>query len=198
MSSEVKSICIYCGAATGARPAYAEAARELGRRMAEAGIRLVYGGGKVGLMGIIADAVLAHGGQVVGIIPKALMAKEVGHTGLTELHVVENMHQRKQMMADLSDAFIAMPGGIGTCEELFEVFTWLQIGYHAKPIGLLNVEQYYDPLMVFLKSMVTEQFLKGPQLDQLQIAASPEALLDTMRHFKPSQIDRWADQRTQI
>lgn len=198
MSSEVKSICIYCGAATGVRPEYAEAARDLGRRMAEAGIRLVYGGGKVGLMGIIADAVLAHGGQAIGIIPKALMEKEVGHTGLTELHVVENMHQRKQMMADLSDAFIAMPGGIGTCEELFEVFTWLQIGYHAKPIGLLNVENYYDPLLVFLKSMVTEQFLKAPQLDQLQIAASPESLLETMRHFKPSQVDRWAHQRTQI
>lgn len=137
MTPEVKSICIYCGAATGVRPAYAEAARELGRHMAEAGIRLVYGGGKVGLMGIIADAVLAHGGQVIGIIPKALMEKEVGHTGLTELHVVENMHQRKQMMADLSDAFIAMPGGIGTCEELFEVFTWLQIGYHAEPPRIL-------------------------------------------------------------
>lgn len=198
MSQDVKSICIYCGAATGARPEYAEAARELGRRMAEAGIRLVYGGGKVGLMGIIADAVLAAGGQVIGVIPKALMEKEVGHQGLTELHVVENMHQRKQMMADLSDAFIAMPGGIGTCEELFEVFTWLQIGYHAKPIGLLNVEHYYDPLMTFLTSMVTEQFLKGPQLDQLQVADSPAALLDTMLHFKPEQIDRWAKQRSQI
>ncbi|WP_374622455.1 TIGR00730 family Rossman fold protein [Pandoraea sp.] len=198
MSSEVKSICIYCGAAAGVRPAYAEAARELGRRMAEAGIRLVYGGGKVGLMGIIADAVLASGGQVIGVIPKALMDREVGHPGLTQLHVVENMHQRKQMMADLSDAFIAMPGGIGTCEELFEVFTWLQIGYHAKPIGLLNVEQYYDPLLTFLESMVTEQFLKGSQLDQLQVSASPEAMLDTMRHFKPSQVDRWASQRSQI
>ncbi|VVD70933.1 TIGR00730 family Rossman fold protein [Pandoraea soli] len=198
MASEVKSLCIYCGAATGVRPAYAEAARDLGRRMAQAGIRLVYGGGKVGLMGIIADAVLAHGGEVIGIIPKALMEREVGHTGLTQLHVVENMHQRKQMMADLSDAFIAMPGGIGTCEELFEVFTWLQIGYHAKPIGLLNVEQYYDPLIVFLKSMVTEQFLKAPQLDQLQISASPEALLDTLRQFTPSQIDRWTHQRSQI
>lgn len=196
--SGVKSIAIYCGAAVGARPAYAEAARELGQRMAQAGVRLVYGGGKVGLMGTIADAVLAHGGEAIGVIPVALMEKEVGHKGLTELHVVENMHQRKQMMADLSDAFIAMPGGIGTCEELFEVFTWLQIGYHAKPIGLLNVERYYDPLMTFMKTMVSEQFLKGAQLDQLQIAESPAVLLDTIRQFTPAHVDRWAKQRDQI
>ena len=177
MSSDVKSICIYCGAATGVRPAYAEAARELGRRMAEAGIRLVYGGGKVGLMGIIADAVLAHGGQAVGIIPKALMDKEVGHTGLTELHIVENMHQRKQMMAERADAFIALPGGIGTFEELFEVWTWRQLDYHNKPIGLLNTQGYYDGMLHFLQSAVDHGFLGDWQRNLLQTAEAPAPLL---------------------
>ncbi len=194
----MRSVCVYCGASAGVRPAYAQAAAMLGRRLAERNIRLVYGGGKVGLMGVVADAVLAHGGQVIGVIPEALLKKEVGHHGLTELHVVANMHQRKQMMADQSDAFIAMPGGIGTCEELFEVFTWLQIGYHAKPIGLLNVEHYYDPLLGFLQHMVGENFLQRAQLEQLQIAAEPVALLDCLAHFKPTHVDRWTQQRDQV
>ncbi|GAB3630609.1 LOG family protein YvdD [Pandoraea terrae] len=194
----MRSLCVYCGAASGVRPAYADGARVLGQRMAERGIRLVYGGGKVGLMGVIADAVMAHGGEAIGIIPEALMQREVGHRGLTELHVVRNMHERKQMMADLSEGFIAMPGGIGTCEELFEVFTWLQIGYHAKPIGLLNVEQYYDPLLGFLRHMVQEQFLKAPQVDQLVVETAPEAILDTLVQRQPALVDRWAQQRDQI
>ncbi|APR94243.1 hypothetical protein PATSB16_09010 [Pandoraea thiooxydans] len=194
----MRSVCVYCGASTGVRPAYAQAAALLGRRLAERGIRLIYGGGKVGLMGVVADAVLEHGGQAIGVIPEALLKKEVGHHGLTELHVVANMHQRKQMMADQADAFIAMPGGIGTCEELFEVFTWLQIGYHAKPIGLLNVEHYYDPLLGFLQHMVTENFLQRAQLDQLQIADEPATLLDRLASFKPAQVDRWSQQRDQV
>lgn len=194
----MRSVCVYCGASAGVRPAYAQAAAMLGQRLAERNIRLIYGGGKVGLMGVVADAVLAHGGQVIGVIPEALLKKEVGHHGLTELHVVANMHQRKQMMADQSDAFIAMPGGIGTCEELFEVFTWLQIGYHAKPIGLLNVEHYYDPLLGFLQHMVSENFLQRAQLEQLQIAAEPAALLDCLADFKPTHVDRWTQQRDQV
>lgn len=194
----MRAVCVYCGANPGTRPVYAQAAAALGRLIAEQKIRLVYGGGKVGLMGIVADAVLAHGGEAVGIIPDSLLKKEVGHQGLTELHVVENMHQRKQMMADMSDAFIAMPGGIGTCEELFEVFTWQQIGYHAKGIGLLNVDGYYDPLLQFLRHMVGEDFLKDAHLKQLQVATAPAELLACLREFKPTYVDRWAKQRDKI
>ncbi len=156
----MKSVCVYCGSSPGNRPEYAEAARALGKALVENDMSLVYGGGKVGLMGIVADAVLEHGGSAIGIIPDALMQKEVGHRGLTELHVVRNMHERKQMMADRADAFIAMPGGVGTFEELFETFTWLQLGYHAKPVGLLNVAGFYDGMLGFLSHAVQEGFLK--------------------------------------
>lgn len=154
----MKSVCVYCGSSPGNRPEYAEAAALLGRTLAARGLALVYGGGKVGLMGIVADSVLAHGGTVVGVIPDALMQKEVGHRGLTELHVVRNMHERKQMMADRADAFIALPGGVGTFEELFETFTWLQLGYHDKPVGLLNVAGFYDGMLGFLSHAVHEGF----------------------------------------
>ncbi|HEX7983819.1 MAG TPA: TIGR00730 family Rossman fold protein, partial [Duganella sp.] len=145
-----KTICVYCGANAGVTPAYAEAARALGRALVDQNLALVYGGGKVGLMGVIADAVLAAGGEVTGVIPTALVEREVGHMGLTRQFIVKDMHERKAMMASLSDGFIAMPGGMGTLEELFEMLTWSQLGIHAKPIGLLNVDGFYDGLIDFI------------------------------------------------
>ncbi len=171
------SICVYCGSRHGVRPAYTQAARALGAAIGERGWQLVYGGGKVGLMGEVADAALATGGRVVGVIPDSLQQREVGHLGLHELHVVPTMHLRKQMMAERSDAFVALPGGIGTLEELYEVWTWHQLGYHAKPIGLLNTEGYYDDLLRFMQGTVTEGFLSNDQHATLKIGADPLALL---------------------
>jgi uncharacterized protein (TIGR00730 family) len=172
------SICVYCGSRHGERDAFSDAARRLGRAIGERGMRLVYGGGKVGLMGEVADAALAAGAPVLGVIPRALMEREVGHRGLTELRVVETMHERKQAMAEPSDAFIALPGGIGTLEELFEVWTWRQLGYHDQPIGLLNVEGYYDPLLAFMDRSVGEGFVSAPVRALLQVDTDPERLLD--------------------
>ena len=168
----MKSLCIYCGSSIGASPVYADAARDLAKAMVNDNISLVYGGGNVGLMGVIADEVLRLGGEATGVIPKALMDREVGHGGLTRLHIVKDMHERKAMMATLSDGFIAMPGGIGTLEELFEVFTWSQLGLHEKPIGLLNVNGFYDGLIAFLKHVVTQGFLKTGQASLLMHASS--------------------------
>ncbi len=191
----MKSVCVYCGSSTGNRPRYAEAAREMGRALAESGLALVYGGGKVGLMGMVADAVLAHGGTAIGVIPDALMQKEVGHLGLTELHVVRNMHERKQMMADRSDAFIAMPGGVGTYEELFETFTWLQLGYHAKPVGLLNVAGFYDGMLQFLRHAVGEGFLKTEHADLLHVADTPAGILAKLSSAPRVRVDKWEEAR---
>ncbi|MEM5429091.1 TIGR00730 family Rossman fold protein [Cupriavidus oxalaticus] len=191
----MKSVCVYCGSSPGNRPEYAECARLLGRTLAERGLALVYGGGKVGLMGTVADAVLEHGGTVIGIIPEALMQKEVGHRGLTELHVVRNMHERKQMMADRADAFIAMPGGVGTFEELFETFTWLQLGYHDKPVGLLNVGGFYDGMLGFLGHAVQEGFLKQVHADLLHVADLPGALLDQLAAAPRVRVDKWQQAR---
>lgn len=152
-------ICLFCGSSPGHRPAYAEAARAIGEAVARRGHGLVYGGGNVGLMGIAADAALACGGEVVGVIPESLMAREIGHAGLTALHVVPSMHARKALMADLADAFIALPGGFGTFEELFEVVTWAQLGLHAKPCGLLDVDGFYGPLLRFVDHATTEGFI---------------------------------------
>ena len=171
------SICVYCGSRHGAKPAYAEAARRLGAAIGERGWQLVYGGGKVGLMGEVADAVLASGGRVIGVIPESLQKLEVGHLALHELHVVPTMHVRKQMMAERADAFIALPGGIGTLEELYEVWTWRQLGYHASPIGLLNVGGYYDDLLRFMRHTVVEGFLSPAQNEALLVGTEPEALL---------------------
>jgi uncharacterized protein (TIGR00730 family) len=171
------SLCVYCGARHGARPAYAQAARALGRAIGERGWQLVYGGGNVGLMGELADATLAAGGRVVGVIPESLMRREVGHAGLHELHVVPTMHVRKQMMAERAQAFIALPGGIGTLEELYEAWTWRQLGYHDQPIGLLNVDGYFDPLLEFMRRTVAEGFLGADQLATLQVADDPLDLL---------------------
>lgn len=191
----MRSVCVYCGSSIGAKPAYAQAAQAFGRALVEAGCSLVYGGGRVGLMGVIADEVLAAGGRVVGVIPELLVGKEVGHNGLSELHVVPDMHQRKRMMADLSDAFVALPGGAGTLEELFEVYTWAQLGYHQKAIGLYDTGGYYAPLVGMLEHTVREGFMQQAYLDILQIDADAQALLGKLRRYHPPGQDKWATQR---
>jgi len=183
------SVCVYCGSRTGATPSHVEAAREVGRLIGERGWRLVYGGGKVGLMGVVADAAMAAGANVIGVIPQALMQREVGHQGITQLQVVQTMHQRKQAMAERSDAFIALPGGIGTLEELYEVWTWRQIGYHDRPVGLLNTEGYYDGLLGFMDRMVAEGYLSSPQFDVLQVRSEPADLLDRMAELAERSVD---------
>ncbi|QAU34724.1 TIGR00730 family Rossman fold protein [Janthinobacterium sp. 17J80-10] len=183
----MKSICIYCGSSPGILPAYAEAARALAQEMVKGDIALVYGGGKVGLMGVVADEVMRLGGTVTGIIPKALLDWEVGHHGLTQLHVVKDMHERKAMMAELSDGFIALPGGIGTLEELFETLTWAQLGFHDKPIGLLNVAGFYDGLLSFLGQVVSQGFLKQAQATLLMHEVQADRLLARFREFRPGQ-----------
>jgi uncharacterized protein (TIGR00730 family) len=174
------SVAVYCGSRHGAQPAYTEAARAIGRAIGQRGWQLVYGGGKVGLMGEVADATLAAGGRVVGVIPESLQKREVGHRGLHELHVVPTMHLRKQMMAERADLFIALPGGIGTLEELYEVWTWRQLGYHDQPIGLVNTAGYYDALLAFMQRSVDEGFLDAAQLANLRVAGDAVALLDEL------------------
>ncbi len=176
----MKSICVYCGSSPGNLPYYADAARDLAQKLVERGIGLVYGGGNVGLMGVLADETMRLGGHVTGVIPSALLEKEVGHRGLNQLHVVNNMHERKAMMAELSEGFIAMPGGIGTLEELFEVLTWSQLGYHDKPIGILNAGGYYTTACWRFSSIWwCKGFLKMPQADLLMVESSATALLGT-------------------
>jgi uncharacterized protein (TIGR00730 family) len=174
------SICVYCGSRHGARPTYTAAAQALGRAIGTRGWQLVYGGGKVGLMGEVADATLAAGGRVVGVIPESLEKREVGHRGLHELHVVPTMHVRKQMMAERADLFVALPGGIGTLEELYEVWTWRQLGYHDQPIGLLNVDGYFDSLLRFMDHTVAEGFLSAAQHDHLIVGSEPVGLLEQL------------------
>lgn len=174
------SICVYCGSRHGQRPAHTEAARALGRSIGERGWRLVYGGGNVGLMGEVADATLQAGGQVLGVIPERLMDKEVGHRGLTELRVVGSMHARKQAMAEAADAFIALPGGIGTFEEFFEVWSWRHIGYHQRPVGLLNVDGFYDSLLQFFSQTVQTGFMDTHQMSMLTVHDSAEPLLEAL------------------
>jgi len=171
------SVCVYCGSRPGELPAYADAARAVGTQIGQRGWQLVYGGGRAGLMGVVADAALAAGASVVGVIPESLMGRELGHRGLTELHVVETMHQRKMMMAERSDAFLALPGGIGTFEELFEVWSWRQLGYHDKPLGLLNVAGYYDALLGFLMHSRDQGLMTTAQTDLLQVGSEPLVLL---------------------
>ncbi|AUX24109.1 hypothetical protein SOCEGT47_046420 [Sorangium cellulosum] len=184
-------ICVYCGSSPGASPAYREAAVRLGELLAERGIGLVYGGGHVGLMGVIADAALARGGEVIGVIPRFLNTREVGHTGLSELHVVETMHERKAKMAALSDAFVAMPGGIGTLEEMFEVWTWTQLGSQQKPVGVLDVAGYYRLLIAFLDHVEAERFLRPAHRAMLQVADEPEALLELLAGWRPTVGAKW-------
>ena len=174
------SLCVYCGSKPGTDPAFSQAAIEVGTWIGRHGGQLVYGGGRNGLMGIVADATLAAGGQVIGVIPRALVEKEWAHTGCTELHIVETMHERKQMMAQKADAFVALPGGIGTFEEFFEVWTWQQLGYHNKPIGLLNTQQYYETMLNFLNSAVQKEFMGQWQMDLIQTSADLSTLLPNL------------------
>jgi uncharacterized protein (TIGR00730 family) len=189
------SVCVFCGASTGTDPAYREAAIALGQELARRKLTLVYGGGAVGLMGIVADAALAAGGEVIGIIPESLKNKEIGHIGLTRLEVVDGMHARKARMAELSDAFIALPGGLGTFEELFEVWTWGQLGYHGKPLGLLEVNGFYNKLSAFLDHVVGEGFVREHHRDMLQMSESPQDLLDALDAWKPVVQPKWAGQK---
>jgi len=182
----MKSIAVYCGASPGANARYADAARDLARVLVDHNIALVYGGGKVGLMGVIADEVLRLGGEATGVIPKALVEREVGHAGLTRLFVVKDMHERKAMMSDLAEGFIAMPGGMGTLEELFEMVTWAQLGIHAKPIGLFNVDGFYDGLARFVDHMVEQGFVRPAHAALLNLDASPEALVQRLRQAIPA------------
>lgn len=190
----MKRICVYCGANPGARPAYVEGAQALGRTLAERGIGVVYGGGNVGLMGCLADATLAAGGEVIGVIPEALLEKELAHRGLTELHVVASMHERKTMMAELADAFIAMPGGFGTFEELCEALTWTQLGIHEKPCGLFNIEGFYDALISLLERATTDRFLRMEHRAILLEGTTPEAILAKIEAFRMPVAEKWIDQ----
>lgn len=177
----LRSLCVYCGASSGHSPLYASAAVDLAAELVRRNIKLVYGGGNIGLMGRLADAVLERGGSVAGVIPQGLMDREVGHQGLTILHVVKDMHERKALMAELSDGFIAMPGGMGTLEELFEMLTWSQLGFHAKPIGLLNTGGFYDGLLRFMDHQVAEGFLRPDQANLLMHESRPDELIERMQ-----------------
>jgi len=189
-------LCVFCGSSHGSNPAYAEAAKNLGGELARRGIALVYGGGNVGLMGVVADGVLAAGGQVIGVIPEALMAKELGHKGIQDLRVVKTMHERKAMMAELSDGFIAMPGGIGTFEEFFEIATWAQLGFHAKPCALLNVNGFYDPLLRLVDHAIEERFVKASQRQILIVESEINALLHRMEHQHVPVEPKWIRKET--
>lgn len=189
----MKSITVFCGSNSGFRAEYAEAARNLARLLAAQNIRLVYGGGNVGLMGIIADEVMRAGGEVIGIIPDSLDKKEVGHRGITELRVVGSMHERKAQMAELAEGFIAMPGGIGTFEEFFEILTWAQLGFHDKPCGILNVAGYYDGLLALCDNAVAEGFLRPAHRQLILDDADAGALLEEMKNFRPAPLEKWID-----
>ncbi len=186
----MKRICVFCGSSPGARPDYLQASIELGQALAGKNIGLVYGGAKVGMMGKIAESVLEKGGEVIGVIPKDLVEREVAFTGLADLRVVGSMHERKALMADLSDGFIALPGGLGTIEEFFEVVTWAQLGIHPKPCGLLNVRGYYDKLMDFLDHTVSEKFVEAEHRSMILVDENPERLLQKFETYQPPTVDK--------
>jgi uncharacterized protein (TIGR00730 family) len=188
---KINSLCVYCGSSPGRRPVYVEAARHIARVLVQHGIRLVYGGARVGVMGALADAALAAGGEVTGIIPRALAGKEIAHDGLTELIVVESMHARKTLMAEKADGFVALPGGIGTLEELFEIWTWSQLGFQQKPCGLLNVAGYYDGLLAFIEHAVAEGYMQASHRQILSVETDPEALLQRFTEYVPSAQPKW-------
>lgn len=189
----ISSICVYCGSSPGNRPDYLEHAGEFGRTLARRKIRLVYGGASIGIMAAVANAALAEGGEVVGIIPQSLVEREVSHPGLSELIVTTSMHERKARMADLSDAFVAMPGGIGTLEEIFEIWTWSQLGFHSKPCGLLNIAGYFDTLERFLDETVANGFVRGGHRSMLLCADTGEALLEKFAHYSPPHATKWVE-----
>ncbi len=189
----IRSVCVYCGSSPGRLEAYSTAARALAKALVDRNIRLVYGGASVGIMGLVAGTVLQLGGQAVGVIPEALMRKEIAHKHLTALHITRSMHERKSMMADLSDGFIALPGGIGTLEELFEIWTWAQLGLHDKPCGLLNVEGYFDALITFLDHAIAEQFVQPAQGSRLLVEGSAGPLLDRFLAYGPPATTKWIE-----
>jgi uncharacterized protein (TIGR00730 family) len=192
----MERICVFCGSSPGARPEYERAAVDLGRLLVERDIGLVYGGAHVGLMGAIADTVVEAGGQAIGVIPSSLVDKEIAHRGLTDLRVVGTMHERKALMVDLADGFVALPGGSGTLDELFEAFTWAQLGIHRKPIGLLDIEAYWTPLLAFLDHAVAERFLRADHRDTLLVERESAALLDLLAAYEPRAVDKWIDRAT--
>ena len=189
----MKSLCVFCGSRSGTEAAYDEAASALGLALAARGITLVYGGGRVGLMGVVADATLGAGGEVVGVIPRVLLEREIAHTGLTDLRVVGSMHKRKALMSELSEGFIALPGGTGTLEEFFEVLTWTQLGEHRKPCGLLNAGRYYDPLLAVFDHMVQQGFLSEEHRAMVLVETEPEALLEAIAGYVPPRVVKWID-----
>ena len=191
---KIKNVCVYCGSSPGKKPAYAQAASALAKELRTRDIGLVFGGGAVGIMGVVADAMLEAGGEVVGVIPKALAKKEVAHYGLSKLHVVRSMHERKAMMAELADGFIALPGGWGTLEEIFEMLTWAQLGFHEKPCGLLNIEGYFDGLIGFLENSFEQQFVKDLYRPLLMTTDNPTALLDQFSTYKAPKVRKWMDE----
>ena len=191
----MRSICVYCGSNSGSKSVYAQRAAELGARIASEGLQLVYGGGNVGLMGIVADAVLAGGGEVVGVIPEQLVQWEVAHKGVPRLEVVANMHERKARMFDLADAFVALPGGFGTLDEMFEMLTWRQLGLGKKPCAFLDVDGFYAPLIGMIDRMVEERFLHAEQRHDLWHGEDIDALFAWMRHYTPAQADKWLDEK---
>jgi uncharacterized protein (TIGR00730 family) len=187
----IRSVCVFCGSSAGNDPRFAQAVSEFGALLAREGITLVYGGGHVGLMGILADAVLANGGKVIGVIPRALWDREVGHRNLTELHVVETMHERKALMASLADAFVALPGGLGTLEEIFEVWTWAQLGIHDKPVGFLDAEGFYAPLLACLDHGVEAGFVRAPHRAMAIVDADGASLLKRIGEYEPPRVTKW-------
>ena len=189
----MQSVCVFCGSSAGSNAAYIEAARSLGRTLAEANIRLVFGGGHVGLMGVVSNAALAAGGDVIGVIPKFLVERELAHEGLSDLRIVGSMHERKALMSDLSEAFVALPGGTGTLEEFFEVLTWAQLGEHEKPCGLLNVAGYYDPLLTVFDRMVEVGFLSESNRALLLVEGDPQRLLQRFDNYEPPNTAKWMD-----
>lgn len=189
----ITSLCVYCGSSNGRQPAYAAAARTLAESMVQRNIQLVYGGASIGIMGIVADRMLQLGGKVIGVIPKALAHKEIAHHHLTQLHVTDSMHDRKVLMAELADGFIALPGGIGTLEELFEIWTWAQLGFHHKPCGLLNIAGYYDALIQFLDYVHKEQFVREHHRAMLIVDHETEGLLNQYERYQPPQIHQWVN-----
>jgi uncharacterized protein (TIGR00730 family) len=191
--SSLRRICVYCGSNPGSDPAHRVAAHSLGAFLARSGVGLVYGGGNVGLMGAVADGALSQNGEVIGVIPRALMEKELGHGGVTALHVVTSMHERKQMMVDLSDGFIALPGGFGTLDELFETLTWLQLSFHDKPVGILNVGGFFDGLIDFIHHMSRSGFLKPEHAECVLVDADAEKLLAVMEAFRPPDLGKWIE-----
>jgi uncharacterized protein (TIGR00730 family) len=192
----MKRICVFCGSSPGSQPEYRACAEELGAELVRRSIGLVYGGGNVGLMGAIADSVLKAGGEAIGVIPEHLMNREIGHKRLTKLHIVRSMHARKALMADLSDAFIALPGGFGTLEEFFEVLTWSQLGLHTKPCGIVNALGYYTPLLAMLDHAVEERFLKAQNRALVLAGDTPSELLQAFEEWRPVQVEKWLDRET--